>query len=313
MSFSTRARIWKWCGRSLGRWCFRAFAVEMLGSCAGCCVSSLRRRLCREHFLICPRTFAWGSQWRRRFYKTGWPAWGKPLIKFKSKRRRHCDPHAKVRGQIKKCSRHNRRLKLLTQQPAQLPSISTANARKHHRPKLRPHHFQILARVEKLIQRPAIPIEQRLRTRTKLADLIKRDDTQTFTRMNRRRRKQIVQQPHSSRELGCGKDPPATQPTQPKRLRQTTRDDKLLAQMKRSSRRHFKQRLDVNLINQNTRTNTSRNLTDLLQRRIVRQHTTRIVQVRQHDQPRVRSHMTFNLLRQHRESILKLAREALQD
>src|SRR5689334_14676577 len=107
--------------------------------------------------------------------------------------------------------------------------------------------------------------------------------------MYRRCCEEIVQQPHPFREFSLREYPTTSQSTQTKSLRQTTRHDKLFAKMKTRPRRLFKQRLHVNFINQHARTYASRYLADLLHRRILNQHTARIVKARDDDQFGLRS------------------------
>src|ERR1043165_1773630 len=127
--------------------------------------------------------------------------------------------------------------------------------------------------------------------------------------MHRRRSKESVEQPHAFREFRPSKNPPAAQPAQSESLSQTAGDDKLITQMKRSSRRVFKQRFHVNLVNQHTRTNTARNLSDLFDPCFVDQHAARIVKIGEYYQTRLRRHERLELFRHDLKSVLKPPRE----
>src|SRR5215213_4579818 len=128
--------------------------------------------------------------------------------------------------------------------------------------------------------------------------------------MYRRRCEEIVEEPHSLRELTLREDPTTSQSTQTKSLRQTTRYYKLFTKMKARARRRFEQCLHVDFINQHTRAHASCDLADAFHGCVVNQHATRIVKIRDHDQSRLRSDKPVEIVWQYLKPVFEPASEA---
>ncbi len=81
--------------------------------------------------------------------------------------------------------------------------------------------------------------------------------------------------------------------------------------MKRSSRWRFKQRLEIDLVDQHVSADTGGDLTDSFQCVVVRQHTARIVEIRYYNQSCPLGHTRFDLFRRDPETVFKPALKTL--
>ena len=129
--------------------------------------------------------------------------------------------------------------------------------------------------------------------------------------MHRRRREQIVHPPHGARQLRLRQNPPAAQPAHPVHLRQAAGHHELRAQVERRSRRILVHRVQVDLVHQHPRAHAARDLPDLAQHALPRQHARWIVQIRHHNQLRPRRDRPPHRLRIHRVPALMRARKPL--
>src|SRR5947209_7955327 len=107
--------------------------------------------------------------------------------------------------------------------------------------------------------------------------MLKRNATQSLRSVRRDDAEQVVQMPQPLRHLRFCKYPPATQSAQAVNFRQTVGRDKFRAEMKGRTRRTLEERFEIDFINEHTRTNATRDLAQLLESFVIRQHTRRVV------------------------------------
>ena len=122
------------------------------------------------------------------------------------------------------------------------------------------------------------------------------DHAEKLAGINRRSAIEIIQMPHLPGEIGTRQDPSTAQASNTVNLRQTTGHHEFRSDVKRCSRCPLIHRIQINLVHQHERSNAARDVANLAQNRIRREHTGRIVQVRDHDKPRLRRDTTANRL-----------------
>src|SRR6476620_3836841 len=105
--------------------------------------------------------------------------------------------------------------------------------------------------------------------------------------MDRRRSKDIIQQPHPSREFRFSKDPTAAQSAETECFCEAAGNNKLWSKFEGSAGAPFKQCLDIDFINEHTCAIPPRKFSNSSQRLIARQNAAWIMQIRQHNQSRV--------------------------
>src|SRR5438270_4108353 len=92
--------------------------------------------------------------------------------------------------------------------------------------------FEVVARIEKLIERAPVGIEQGFRSRRDAVEVAQRDDAQTLRRVRRNAAEEVVQAPDSSRQFRLGQYPAAAQAAQAIRLRQAAGCHELAPELK---------------------------------------------------------------------------------
>src|SRR5207248_1802310 len=107
--------------------------------------------------------------------------------------------------------------------------------------------------------------------------MLKRKATQSLRSVRRDDAEQVVQMPQPLRHLRFCKYPPATQSAQAVNFRQTIGCNKLRAEMKGRTRRTLEESFKIDFINENTRTNATRDLAQTFQRLVIRQRARRVV------------------------------------
>src|SRR5205085_1468813 len=105
---------------------------------------------------------------------------------------------------------------------------------------------------------------------------------------------QISDPVNSAHEILFRKHPPATQSTEAIHFCQPVRDDELPAKLERSFGYVLEQQIQIYFIHQNTRANGSRNFPDVPQRMFDRTGATRIMEICQHDETRLRSERSLD-------------------
>ena len=125
--------------------------------------------------------------------------------------------------------------------------------------------------------------------------MLKYCDSEKLPRVNWRGAVEIIQATYLPREVRAREDPTAAQSADAVNLRQTAGHYKLRAEMKRRTRRPMVNRIEINLVHQHERANAARDVANFAQNRIWRKRTRWIVQVRDHDKPRLWRNATKNL------------------
>ena len=107
--------------------------------------------------------------------------------------------------------------------------------------------------------------------------------------MDRRRRKKIVQPPHSLCQLRFGQYPPTAKTAQPISLGQTAGDHEVLSIVKRARHRRMMQAFQINLVDQNPRAHFTGQIADLAQTLFAGQRARRVMHICNHNQSSLRS------------------------
>src|SRR5678810_681999 len=92
--------------------------------------------------------------------------------------------------------------------------------------------------------------------------------------------KEVIQQPHLLRKFRLSQYPAATKAAKPKRFSQAVGNYKLTSQVEGRSRCTFEKSLKVNLVNQNSRTYATSDLTNCTRSFIAGQDSARVMQIR---------------------------------
>ena len=205
------------------------------------------------------------------------------------------DSDAEMLRHFEKVSGNRAGFELCAEEFTEFVSGAALKAWKDDGSKWRAHDIDVLAAVQKGIERDAVGIEKFFRARGDFFEIVEGNDAQQFGWVRGVDPEKIIQLPQPGCEFGLGENPTAAKAAEAVGFGKAAGNDEVFAEIKRGFDGPVKTHAEINLVDQDVGANFFSNFADFTQRFLVGECAGGIVKVGKDDEARFWSDSGFQL------------------